>query len=579
MNKYQDIYDFIKKKESEYQKPIQLEDGWWWLMKEHLRRSFLYKHSQFTDNNENRKSRPFKNIIRAILNIQYRTEGFDVKDIELYVDNPDTYYKSFLARKFHNKWAVDNSIDTFIDEGVESYADYGGWLAKKGREARPIVVDLRSLAFCSQNDILAYPFAIKHEMSAAELREMEEWGKGKGTMDVETLITLAQSEEKDTIDVYELHGVLPALWLDGEEGEVQQIQVVSFYKDQNKNDIGITLFKSKEPKLPFKFLSRDKIYNRALGWGGVEELFEPQRWTNDSEIKTTEMLESASKTLFKTTDPAFKTRNNLVNVENNEVLLLQEGRDITQLDTYPRNLAVFNDAISRWEQHAQQIGAASEGLLGESPSSGTPFKLYEAQNIEARGMHHYRQGKMAVFMDEIYRDWILPRLAEEIADEQKFLAELSADEVMEVVDKIVDNQVAKQRKEQALNGELPSDPETLKEPIRQKLLKKGNRWFIDILKDEFKGEKLGISTNIAGKQKNLALITDKLVNILRQFISTPEIRQDPEMVKLLNTILESSGMSPIMFGGIPRMEQPATGGGTEPLKALGKATVEAAKPI
>ena len=36
-------------------------------------------------------------FIIPILNIQFRTEGFDVKDIELYVDKPDEYFKSLVG--------------------------------------------------------------------------------------------------------------------------------------------------------------------------------------------------------------------------------------------------------------------------------------------------------------------------------------------------------------------------------------------------------------------------------------------------------------------------------------------------
>ena len=82
-----------------------------------------------------------------------------------------------------------------------------------------------------------------------------------------------------------------------------------------------------------------------MGRGGVEELFESQVWTNWDEIKITEMLDSASKTIHFSDDPTFKSRNNLNNVKNNEVLSLQEGRKIQQLDTYPRNLQVFNDSV------------------------------------------------------------------------------------------------------------------------------------------------------------------------------------------------------------------------------------------
>jgi len=575
--KHKDIYDFIQKGESAYQKPINLEDGWDWSMKEHLRLSFLYLNSQFAEKNENRELRPNKNIILPMLNIQYRTEGFDVKDIELYVFNADFFYKSFLVKKYHEKWALENFIDTFIDDIVESYVTYGGVLVRDTDENRPEVIDLRTLAFCNQTNILEYPFAIKHSFSPAKLRKMESWGQDEAgaTIDIETLITLVSKEDKDTIDIYEIHGTLPSEWLgkkkkDKDGKDVQQIQVVAFYKNDKDENVGVTLFRHKEPKLPFKFLSRDKVSNRALGRGGVEELFDAQIWTNYSEIQIMEMLELASKIFYKTTDPGFKTRNNLSNKKTGEVFTLQEGKDISPLDTAPRSMVMFNNALDRWEQHAQRIGAASEGMLGETPASGTPFKLFEAQNIEAKSMHKYRQGKIAVFMDEIYRDWILTHIKNEILNEQDFLSELSADEMQNVMEAVVSRKAFEFQKEKVLNGEMiqEGEVEQRKESVKTQFLKGGNKKFIKILKDEMKDVKLDVMTNIAGKQKNLALMTDKLVNVLRQFISTPQLRQDPEMIKILNVILESSGMSPIMFGASP-VALPQ-GGSTEPLKALAK---------
>ena len=565
------IYDFITNQEISYSKPIELEDGWSWNMPGHLRLSYLYKHSQFSEKNEDRNLRPFDNKIRPILNIQYRTEGFDVKNIELYVSNSDFYYKSFIVKKYHEKWAVDNFIDTFIDDLVESYVDYGGVLVRDTNEKHPIVIDLRTIAFCNQTNILDFPFGIKHLFSPSQLRKMKKWGDRNigATMSIEELITLTKNEEK--IEIYEIHGVLPSNWLKEEEEEkdAQQIQIVAFYKNEKDDKIGVTLFKHKEPKLPFKYLSRDKVSNRALGFGGVEELFEDQIWTNNTAIQKTEMLALASKIFYKTTDPSFKTRNNLSDKETGEVFTLQEGRDVSQLDTSPKSIGIFNDDLDRRELHAQKIGAASEGLLGETPSSGTPFKLFEAQTIEAKSMHIFRQGQIAVFVGEIYRDWILPHIAEEIINEQDFLSELSADEMQWVADRVIDKKVFEFQKEKILNGQEIISEETgqVKEKIRTQFLKGGNKRFIKIVKNEMRETKLNIMINIKGKQKNLALMTDKLVNLVRQFIATPQLRQDPEMLKLLNQIMESSGMSPIMLSPSPILSQ-QTGGRTESLKAL-----------
>lgn len=567
------IFDFIVKEIAKYNKPVEIEEGWDWNMKEHLRRSFLYLNSQFEEENSNRTLRPFKNIVLPILNIQFRTEGFDVKDIELYVDNADEYFKSLLVRKYHITWALAEKIDTFIDEMVESFGTYGGVLVRKNKKARPEVVDLRTLAFCNQHNILANPFGIMHEMSFSELRDKADrfgWGNEGSDIDIEGLIALVKKEDKDCVKVYEVHGNMPVEWLSEEDivgiskKDVPQIQVVAEYKNEEGNKAGVTLFRKRMPKLPFKFHKRDDIKNRAVGRGGVEELFEAQTWTNWDEIKIREMLDSASKNVMFSDDPSIKSRNNLNDVENNEILSVQEGRTIQQINTYPRNLQVFNDSVDRFWQHAQLVGAGPDALLGEEPTAGTPFKSYEAQQIEGKGLHKHRQGKLATFMDEIYRDWILPYFETEVCKEQNFMEELSVDELQMVVESVVAKKT-NAFKVQMILGLQEVDEELVslyEQKFRDDAMKKGNKWFFKILKDEMKGLSVSVMTNIAGKQKNLGLLTDKLVNVVRQYMASPQLLQDPVAGKLMNTILESSGLDPIPLAPPTKMQQqvPATPG-------------------
>ena len=566
---------------------IPLEEGWQWNFKDHIRRSFLYKHSQFETNNEDRDKRPFKNIVRPILNIQYRTEGFDVKDIELYVDNADTYYKSFLVKKYHDKWALQNEIDTFIDELVESFVDYGGVLVKNVKGVRPEVVDFRTLAFCDQTDILSGPFAIKHFFSPSQLIEMEKvgWGTTGATISIQDLILKAEnSKNRDQdagetktpgkyIEIFEVHNVSQRDFDITSEDSDPMIYVCGFYADENGNPMGVTLFANKEPKLPFKFLKRDPIQGRALGWGGIEELFESQMWTNFGEINIMAMLEHASKVFYKTTDPKFKNQN-LNKSPMGRVFDLAPGADMNQLDNQPRNLVAFNNAVVGWHEHGMEIGGASDLFLGQQPTAGTPFKSVETQLVEGKSLHIWRQGRISVFVDEIYRDWVIPQLGREIVKGTKFLSTLSADEMMSVGDAVVTNTVNRRITEKVLEEGLESFPsqeeiDLLKQVIMEGFNKSNNK-FLEILKDEMTGEKLSVSTNIAGKQKDLSLITDKMVNVVRQVLAAPQILQDPTMMKWLNTILESSGLSPIMFSGRPMQVQPQQGAQTQPLNDLSK---------
>lgn len=579
------IFEYITEQEEAFKKPVPIESNWYWNFPSHVRRSFSYKHSQFEDDNDDRAERPFKNIVRPILNVQYRTEGFDVKDIEIYVDDADEYYKSFLLRKYYQQWALKNEMDTFIDELVESFVDYGGALVKKTKTVRPEVIDLRTIAFCDQTDILAGPFAIKHFFSPRQLEDMKKngWGTIGAEIDIDSLVIKAENAKRirkengeiktpgKYVEIYEVHNVCELDYNPMSKDTEQMMYICAYYEDEKGLKQGTILFSTPEPKLPFKFLKRDPIKGRALGWGGIEELFEPQMWTNFAEIHIVGMLRQASKVVYLSTDPRFKNQN-IGTTDNGQILDLQPNTDMRQLDTVPRNLTVFENFVIGQHEHAMELGSASDISLGQQPNSGTPFKSVETQLVENKSLHLWRQGRIAVFVDEIHRDWIIPQLGKEITQGSKFLAQLSAEEMMQIGDQIVTNEANQRIIDMVLDGKIPNEEEVMafKQVIQESFAKGGNKKFIEILKNEFKPENLNVSTNIAGKQKDLSLLTDKFVNVVRQIIATPNIRQDPDLVRMLNTILESSGISPISFSPYAPMMQ--GGGNTEPLKELAQAT-------
>jgi hypothetical protein len=554
----QSVYDFITSEIQTYQTTsVPVAENYEWNMYEHVQRTILYKNSRYQKGND---TRPFKNIILPILRLQYRTEGFDVKDIVIFVNAIKNYYKSFLLRKYHDKWARENDLDTFIDNLVESYVDFGGALVKKGKDVAPEVVPLQRLAFCDQTDILSGPICERHYYSPDQLIEM----KAKGWNNVDDLIALSeayktseQGIQKKTpgkyIEVFELHGNLPDEWLEGGDPDkyTNQVQIVAFYKTKDEKDSGITLYSGKEKDGLYKLVLRDGIYGRALGLGGAEELFDPQVWINYSVIRMKGMLDQASKVIYQTSDGTFKNRNKTANLENGEVLVHSLNEPLTQINTSPVNIPVFENSVNEWEANAQMIAAANDAIMGKSPTSGTPFKLQELVTSEAHGIHEYRQGKLATFVSEIYRDWIIPQLKSDVVDGHEFLADLDIAELQSVADNLVVCEANKVIKEKVLSGELVDDAEieAIKVKTRDEFMKGGTKKFIQILKGEFKDDPLDVEVNVAGKQKDLAALTDKLVNVFRQLLGTfnPQTNtfaalDDPRMGKLLNQILESSGL-------------------------------------
>ncbi len=594
MEKYADIFEYVTKQEADFGLPVQVLEGYEWSFKDHVKTSLFYKNGRLLTGNS--PDKPVKNIVRPILNVQYRAEDIDVKDIHIYVDEAEKQHLSFLIKKYHDDVFVrENDLDSFFDECKEEKIDFGGTLIQRLPGARPETVRLQTIAFCDQANMLSAPIGIRLYFSLEELYAMEKYGWGKkengASLTIDELAVLAESSKTQDkeygktdktpgkyLEVYQVYGMLPSSFLrrdDQQNNEndkyVKQLHFITFVYDQNKNRIGVTLFQTRNVTERFKFHSRDNVYGRALGFGGVEELFESQVWTNYSMIAKKRMLDAASKIIIKTTDKAAAARNKISKMDNLEIISLEENTDMSQLDTYPRNYSVFDVWDKVWEEHGRTTGSATDPLLGEKPTSGTPFRLQERLVMEGKAIHEYRRGKFAKFIEEVYQDWIIPYIVSELRKGQKFMSELPADEFEWVIEKMTASQLDKWKVEETLAGRTFSEVEVAiqEQKISNNIRAQGNKRFFEILGDELKGVSLKVKVNVAGKQRDLAGTVDKLSNIFQQIISSinpqtgTSALDNPKVAKVFNKIIEYSGLNPIDFLNIkstlsPFMPSPAT---------------------
>lgn len=575
---YNDIFKFIVGQESNYKKKIPVNGKWDWSMRDHIELTELYTNSQSLNKTD---WTPIKNITKPILNLQHRTEDIELKDVQIYIDDPDKYHLSFLVKKYHDDVFVqENDLDTFFDDLNISRIDFGGGLSKQLNRPCPEVVPLQTIAFCDQTDMLSGPIGLKHYYSPDQLLEMEKYGwgnKDKGaTITLKELISLSKEEKKVDnqttttpgryIEVYEIHGNLLKSFANATDtsGEYEtRLFICAFYTKQNSSDKqGVIIYTAKETESPFKLIKRDPVHGRTLGFGGAEELFEPQVWINSDMIRIQDMLEAASKTILKASGPnsAILTKKQKVKDLDNLTILDVGDGDLGQVDTFPRNLALFDKSIGQWEAHAQQMGAANDSIMGQPPTAGTPFKLQELVTAESHGLHDYRRGQFAKHIEVIYKDWIIPHIEKKITEGQTFLSELSLDELQYVADCVSTSLVKKRIKEIVFKrGTItPDEQKALTETIKQSIKEKGNKHFIEILKGEFKDSPLSVKVSVKGKSKDLSARTDKLVNIFRQIIVNPAVLQIPAIGKIFNEILESSGLEPGDFSGITKEQIQAT---------------------
>ena len=574
MTEHQDVFAYITAEKNNWRTAqIPLTNSKSWNMYDHIERCTNVANAWF-NKGVNDGLRPYNDIVTPIIDVAFRSEGFDVKDIVPFVDDSDNFYKSFLVKKYHPKWARRNELDTFIDEVVETSIIYDLVIVKNVNNVRPEVVDLKALAFCNQVDASKGPLCIQHDYSIAQLLEY------KGKWDDEAIdkaIALATEEQKvplandqtakvpsKNIECFELRGTLPESWLvdDGDmKKHVPQMHIVCYYTDSDGNKQGITLYKGKDKPLTdnFKFLKVDSVRSkgRACGRSVVERLFEPQVWNNYAGIKIKELLDSAINVLV--TDSEELRNQKLTDLKNNTLLHQEKGSSTTRLDGTLQNLPALTNQQQYQENQARMLGSASEGSLGVNPTSGTPFALQNLIVQEGQGIHDYRQGKIATFFaDVLYRDWILGYLVREMNGGKTFSEELSMDEMLEISEKVANNQANREIMDMILNDKTPT-PEVREELIKikkEEFMKGGTRRFMEILKGELDNLPLDVLINIKGKQKRMAENADKITNIIREIMANPQaFQQIPGIGKAFNELLENSGLSAIDFSQVITPEE------------------------
>lgn len=570
------VYDYILTEESAWKtNRVPLTTSKDWNMHEHIERCTNVSNGWF-HRGQNDGLRPYNDVVTPIINVAFRSEGFDVKDIIPFVNDAKESYKSFIVKKRHPQWARKYELDTFIDDVVESSVIYDLVLVKNVNDVRPEVVDLKTIAFCDQTDVLAGPICLKHYYTPEQLNEFNgKWFDDK----IEEAIVMAQAEKTISIandnkvqtpgkyiETYELRGNMPESWIkDGGSMNkyVPQMHIVCFYTSQDGNKNGITLYKGKDKKLTdnFKALKIDRIRSkgRACGKSIVETLFEPQVWANYDAIKIKQILDSAFNLVI--TDSEELGNQKLSDLKANTILKQAKGDNTQLISSNLNNITAFQNHQIKLEGDARLLGSASEPQLGLNPVSGTPLGTTQAVVQQGQGIHEYRQGKIATFFsDVLYPEWILKWLVEDLNTGVKFSEEMSLDEMQEIYTQIAENEGNKQGAELMLQGKIVT-PEMKDEIVKfekEKWMKGGTRGFFETIKDELKDIPVDVYVNVKGKQRYMAQNADKLTNMIRDIIvNADRIKQIPGITKAYNQLLEESGMSAIDFSFIdtPAQEQ------------------------
>jgi hypothetical protein len=566
------IFQFVRQQRDDYkQKEVSIVDGLAYNQYQVIRRAELYYNSQFETGNKDSlgREKPFYNIVKSRVNLATRATDLDVKDVQVESDVSDDYVRSFLFAKENRNWMRDSGFAKLLNKMGKTRAKFGGVLVKKTEhngELEIHVVPWKDV-ITDQTDIMKGVIIERHFYTPSELKAME------GVWDNVDKAIRTADEDKDEntehnatetpgsyIEVFEIHGDLPVAYLkiaDGKEPKEEdwytyqkQVHIVAgvddIGRDQDDEIIehGITLFYGKEKNSPYKYLPWDEVDGRGLGVGVIEDSFESQVWTNDAKLKERDLLELASKVLYQTPDKKIG-KNVLTDVETGDIITHADNKPLSQVNTLTGNIPVFENSINSWKDQADRTTSTFESNTGENLPSGTPFRLGAIQNQEANSHFVYRLEEMGTFVEEIYTDWVMPYFEKKLKKGHTLASEFSREELDKIDEAYIESQLQEEILKQRERGVLITDVEAERQRLKQKMMQTKSHRYLEIPDEYYKNLKAKVRVIITNEQRNKAVLLESLSNILANIIKLPQVFPPAMVKKLLEKIMEISGISPI----------------------------------
>lgn len=552
-----------------YDKTIDLVDGLKFSQKDEIKMIEFYSNDTylFPQPGDEYKKRPFRQILNAICDTENAAKDIDTKDVQITSDDANHYLESWLLSKDIYVWMKESNFAKTLNDMRDTHTRYGSLLVKKVSKDGELTLELPEWknTLTDQVNIIKGAIVETHWMTANEISKMTEWNKKARK---EVLNKLKGKGSSKRIPVFEIRGEFSqATYKDtmGEEftpKDEREYSYQLYYVAGNPVDSGkenfvdgcITLYCEDDTERVYKYLARKPKAGRSFGVGVFKEGEYAQIFTNDAVLKQHNAMEYTTKVIGQTASKKLKGRNLLDQTDNGTILEIEENKPITALNLLPSGgLQQYENLINQWYDQLQKTTSAYSAQRGDTPPSGTPFRLQATILQQSNSVFKTLQQELGIFITEIIEDWVMPYLATQLSKEHILAYDFSPEELKTIDDKFTAKEANQRAIAEILSGKMVTQEqydgwiENYDEFIKQT---KSQR-FIQIPKDFYKNLKAKVTVNITGEQRNKAATLESLNNILMTYASNPNLSQDPVASQLLTKIIELSGagISPVSITG------------------------------
>ena len=557
------ISDALQEIEAGYNKTIDLVEGLTFNQKKQIKTIEFYSNSKYLNGmkDELGRDKPFHQILNAICDVENTAKDLDTKDINITSDDGNHYMESYLLSKDIQVWMKEVNFAKTLNDMRDTHTRYGSLLVKKlekkdknGKKQLYLELPEWKNLITDQVDIIQGAIVEIHWMTPVEISKMTEW------KNVDKILEKVKEINK-RIPVYEVRGEFSqSTYKDcknekftkknDKEFSYQLYYIAGLPKESTadkKINVFLPLYWEDDTERVYKYLARKPKAGRAFGVGVIEEGEEAQVWTNDAVLKQHRAMEYTTRVVGQSASKKLKGRNLLTEVDDGTILEHEDGKPITAITLLPSGgLQQYNNLILQWYNQLEKTTSAYAAQRGETPPSGTPFRLQATILQQSSSVFKTLQQELGIFITEIIEDWVMPHLAKKLNREHILAYEFSPEELKDIDNKFSAKQANQKAIEMILSGKIFSQEDYdnwLKfsdEFIKQT---KAQR-FIQIPKDFYKDLKAKVTVNITGEQRNKAATLESLNNLYAVYQAN---KNDPVSVLILSKILELSGagISPV----------------------------------
>jgi hypothetical protein len=569
------IFNEIEQIKIEYDKAIPIMDGLNFSQKERIRMIEFYTNSKYLNGQKDElgRDKAFKQISNAVVDTENAAKDIDTKDITITSDDPNHYTESMLMSKDIYQWMKTANFAKTLNKMIDTDSRYGSLLVKKvmverdGKEDIDIQIPEWKNVITDQVDIINSPIIEVHYMTASQMMRKDGWHKDKVQ---EAVRLLGKEKSTKRIPIFEVRGDFPKYYIDMMDGGTEdsadltstdfsyQLYYIAGAADSFEKGITsisftdklIPLYWEDDTERVYKYKARKERSGRAFGVGVVEEGEEAQVGTNDAVLKQQRAMEYTTKVIGQSASKKLKGRNMLTETDDGQILEHEDGKPITALNLLPSGgLQQYIELQNQWYEQFEKTTAAYSAQRGDTPPSGTPFRLQATVLQQSSSVFQKLQEDMGIFINEIFTDWILPFKAKQLNQEHILAHEFSPNELRDIDKNFATHAANQKAVELILDGKIVDADQYQMFMDGADTFIKGTKEkrFIKIPKDYYKNMTAKISINITGEQKNKAAILESLTSILTTYASNPTIASDPVANEIFMRLVELSGagISPV----------------------------------